>query len=272
MNASLYGIDSHGVNLFSHYLDCIDNGRILPNQEPINNISGSRVQCDAGFGLSHYAVQPLLRELSQISDATGISIGSIVNSDHIGAVGIHSANSDLRKIIIGFTNADALASTPDGQTSVLAKPNILFIGIQTTRSCTDMATTIFSMNKVKNYRRNGDLLPSNVARDFEGNFTVDPSNVQRLEPIGGHKGFALAFLVEILTAGISGLDFSAEIMPMYGSPLNEHRQLSHTYIVINPAFSNNHNSDHSDHVWSLIQKVLCTLGLNNVILALVLKK
>ena len=162
-----------------------------------------------------------------------------------------------KKIIIGFTNADALASTPDGQSSVFGTNPISLIYRHSDNEILyiDMATTIFSMNKVKNYRRNGDLLPSNVARDFEGNFTVDPSNVQRLEPIGGHKGFALAFLVEILTAGISGLDFSAEIMPMYGSPLNEHRQLSHTYIVINPAFSNNHNSDHSDHVWSLIQKV-----------------
>ena len=59
----------------------------------------------------------------------------------------------------------------------------------------DLATTKFSMNKVKNYLREGLELPYGVARNVDGITTVDPSKVSALEPIGAHKGFALAFLV-----------------------------------------------------------------------------
>ena len=231
--------------------------------------------CDASFGFSHYAVQPLLTQLEILSDQGGIAIGTIVNSDHIGAVGIHSANSGIsNKIILGFTNADALASTPDGKTSVFGTNPISLIYRKSESELLyiDMASTLFSMNKVKNYRRSNQDLPPNVARDENGNFTTDPNNVSTLEPIGSHKGFALAFLIEVLTSGITGRDFSAEILPMYGSPLSEHRQLSHTYMIINPHVHFSSTSANTDYVWELVEKVRDSLHPEQCILSPGLKE
>ena len=93
-----------------------------------------------------------------------------------------------------------------------------------------------------------------------------------MEPIGSHKGFALAFLIEVLTSGITGRDFSAEILPMYGSPLSEHRQLSHTYMIINPHVHFSSTSANTDYVWELVKKVRDSLHPEQCILSPGLKE
>tara|TARA_Y100001968_G_C19402058_1_gene741549 strand:- start:1420 stop:1941 length:522 start_codon:yes stop_codon:yes gene_type:complete len=100
----------------------------------------------------------------------------------------------------------------------------------------DLATTNFSMNRVKNFRRANTNLPKNIARDKALDPTDDPFKATFLEPIGAHKGFALAFMVEILTSGLANQNHSVDLMPMYGTDLKEKRCISHSFIMINPSF------------------------------------
>ena len=83
INASLMGIDSHGVNLFSHYLDCIDNGRINPHAKIEMRKVGSTVICNANENFSHHAAQSLIHELAEVSENTGVNcepgVPNIVN-------------------------------------------------------------------------------------------------------------------------------------------------------------------------------------------------
>ena len=253
--ASLRGIDSHGVNLFSHYLDCIDGGRVKPNNDPDIVEKDACIVCDANQCFSHHVSQLLLEKMSKVSDNLGVSVGSIINSDHMGAVGIHATISGIKnKIILGFTNADALANTPDGKSVVFGTNpiSLIYNNSEGETLYIDMATTTFSMNKVKNYRRNSKELPYGVARDSKGQITIDPSKAETLEPIGNHKGFALAFLVEILTSGLSGLNISADIIPMYGTNLSKFRPLSHTFIMID---CSRFSSGNEDFVWKAVNSI-----------------
>ena len=238
IEASLFGIDSHGVNLFEHYYHCLLNGRIKKGSNLDFKTKGSSIVCNANHNLANYAARKLLEKLENLSDEYGISNGVIVNSDHIGAVGIHAVNSGIKnKIILGFTNADALAVTPDGKNALFGtNPISLVMKIKERLTYIDLATTNFSMNKVKNYRRSNTNLPENIARDKSFEPTNNPFEASFLEPIGFHKGFALAFMVEILTSGLTNQDHSVDLMPMYGTDLKEKRSVSHSFIVINPNF------------------------------------
>ena len=51
--------------------------------------------------------------------------------------------------------------------------------------------------------------------------------------------FALAYLVEILTSGLSGQNHSYDLLPMYGTDLNLKRGVSHTFIMLDPNFFEN---------------------------------
>lgn len=238
VEASLFGIDSHGVNLFRHYYDCLNNGRIKKGKDLEFVINGTCLTCNANNNLANYAAKKSLLKLEEISNKSGIAIASIKNSDHIGAVGIHSVNSKIKnKLILGFTNADALAVTPDGKNVLFGtNPISLVLKSEDDFLYIDLATTKFSMNKVKNYRRDKLDLPLNFARDKSFKKTIDPNKAAFLEPIGEHKGFALAYLVEILTSGLASQNHSANLLAMYGTDLEKSRGVSHTYIMINPSF------------------------------------
>ena len=238
VEASLFGIDSHGVNLFEHYFNCLIEGRVQKGSNIDLKIKGASILCDANHNLANYAARSLLLKLNLLSEKNGIAYGTIVNSDHIGAVGIHAVNSAIEdKIIIGFTNADALAVTPDGKNILFGtNPISLVMRIKNKLTYIDLATTSFSMNKVKNFRRANEKLPNNIARDKDLNPTNNPFEASFLEPIGAHKGFALALLVEILTSGLANQNHSINLLPMYGTDLQEKRCVSHSFIILDPTF------------------------------------
>lgn len=256
VEASLFGIDSHGVNLFGHYYDCLLNGRIQKGTELDIKVMGSCITCDAKNNLANFAAKTVLTELDLLTKKNGIAIASIKNCDHIGAVGIHGVNSQIKnKLIFGFTNADALAVTPDGE-NVIFGTNPISLIFKSTENFLyiDLATTKFSMNKVKNYRRENKELPQDFARDQYLRKTVDPNAASYLEPIGNHKGFALAYLVEIMTSGLSGQNHSYDLMPMYGTNLKKQRGVSHSFIMIDPSFFNNASLDSINKKISITNK------------------
>jgi len=239
VNASLFGIDSHGVNLFKHYVECIEFGRIKPNNEPSFESRGAVITCNGNNTFSHYAANKLISRLDKISSELGVAFGSIVNTDHIAAVGIHGFNAFLPgKMILAFTNADALANSPDGLSTIFGTNPISLVYRNTKEELLyiDLATTKFSMNRVKNHRREDKKLPQGVARDASREITTNPHHAKTLEPIGGHKGFALAFLVEMLTSGVNARTPSHSITPMYSSDLSLERDLTHSFIVVDPSF------------------------------------
>lgn len=236
VQASLFGIDSHGIRLFPHYVGEVARGAIQGSAVPFYEQHGSFIDCDAGRNFSHFAARGLLDRLAPIASAQGIAFGTIRNSDHIGALGIHAVNAQRPEmVILGFTNANPLAVDPNGGATVFGtNPLSLVSGQGESLVYIDLATTQFTMNKVKLYGERGLQLPNGVARDRDFFPTTSPQDASSLEPIGGHKGFAIAFLVEVLTSGLAGGPHSSSIPDMYSMASGQWRNLSHTFIVIDP--------------------------------------
>ncbi|MDA8624018.1 Ldh family oxidoreductase [Alphaproteobacteria bacterium] len=252
VNASLLGIDSHGVNLFEHYIQCVIEGRVNKETNISFSNDGGFITCDANHNFSHYAALELLKVMDDATSSQAISIGRIVNSDHIGAVGIHAFNSKIQnKLIFGFTNADALANTPDGKSVVFGtNPISCVMNERDQLLYIDLATTKYSMNKIKNYRRSKTRLPIKIARDENMELTTDADAARTIEPIGGHKGFALAFLVEVMTSGLSGQAHSADLLSMYYTDLTVRRNVSHSFIMVNPEFL---GLGGVENIWKVVQ-------------------
>ena len=236
INASLFGIDSHGIRLFCHYLDCIKSGRVNKSCDNEIDKKSNLFICNSKHNFAHSSAQDLLAEMNKFSKQSPIQMGIILNSDHYAASGIHAFNSSIKnRIIFSFTNADALATVPDGKSVVFGtNPISCVYNSSKTFLYIDFASTIFSMNKVKNYRLKNKNLPNNVARDKNGNYTTDPHAAVSLEPIGHHKGFGLGFIIEILTSGFTSMNHSFNLLSMYGTDLNLRRGVSHSFIMINP--------------------------------------
>jgi LDH2 family malate/lactate/ureidoglycolate dehydrogenase len=100
----------------------------------------------------------------------------------------------------------------------------------------DMATTTVALGKLTHASHlNRTVIPREWGfLDAQGEPTTDTAAAQRgaPTPTGGYKGTALAMMVEILCAGLSGGSMTTEL-PVYrtgGDPLG----ISHTFIAIDP--------------------------------------
>ncbi len=68
----------------------------------------------------------------------------------------------------------------------------------------DWATSVVAMGRVQQLAREGKQLPPNAAVDENGNPTTDPAQAKYLLPFGGHKGYGLSLMNEIVGAFIGG--------------------------------------------------------------------
>lgn len=68
----------------------------------------------------------------------------------------------------------------------------------------DWATSVIAMGRVQQLRREGKELPPGAAVDAHGRPTTDPAAAVSLLPFGGHKGYGLSLVNEIVSAFIGG--------------------------------------------------------------------
>jgi (2R)-3-sulfolactate dehydrogenase (NADP+) len=82
----------------------------------------------------------------------------------------------------------------------------------------------------------GEPIPAHWALDAEGRPTTDPQAALRgtIAPAGGHKGSALALMVEVLAAGLTGANWSHEASSL-GDDLGGPPRLGQTIVAIRPA-------------------------------------
>jgi ureidoglycolate dehydrogenase (NAD+) len=98
----------------------------------------------------------------------------------------------------------------------------------------DMSTTHVAWGKVLVARQEGKPIPPDWGVDAEGKPTTDPHKVVGLAPTGGHKGYALALMIEILCAQLAGVPFGRHVTKMYGE-LDKPRNLGHFMLALDIA-------------------------------------
>lgn len=158
------------------------------------------------------------------------------HSTHCGAIGLYGRQAAKRGLIgIAFTHSDAFV-VPHGGTKAFLGTNPICIAVPSEKGppvCLDMSTAATTMNRIMNARRDGRPLPMGVAVDARGRPTTDAAAAAALFPMAEHKGYALAFLIEILCGPLNGMPFGPHIPIMYGD-LSVRRNLGSLMIALDP--------------------------------------
>jgi ureidoglycolate dehydrogenase (NAD+) len=238
VQTSLWGIDSHGIARLPHYLDRIKAGSINPKpQLKIENSGPCSANLDGDHGLGIVVVDAATRETILLAKKNGIGIVGVRDSSHCGAIGIYGrliAESGLIGIV--FTHSDAFVA-PHGGFRKFIGTNPICISVPNSDGrplCLDMATSKIAWNKVMNARNENDKIPEDVAYDIHGNPTEDPDLVECLKPMAEHKGYAMAFMIDLLCGPLNGMPWGINIPEMYGD-LTEKRHLGSLVIAIDPS-------------------------------------
>ena len=242
VQTSLWGIDSHGIALLPHYLERLANGTLRAKPALEVRRTGpatALLEADQGHGIvvAHRA----MAEAVEIARLQGIGAVGVRNASHCGAIGLYTRAAARRGCVgVAFTHANSVAVPHGGRRAFLGTNPISFAFPREAGEpvCLDMATTSIPWNRVRNARREGHPLPDDVAVDADGEPTTDPEAAAAVTPLGGrdygHKGYALALVVDLLCGPLLGNPYGPHIPPMFEA-IDEPRRLGAFMIAIDPA-------------------------------------
>ncbi len=236
ISTSLRGVDSHGINLFPYYCRAVESGRIAKDPKieiKMTSESAAVIEADDAFG--HHSGAVAIDLAVELAGKTGIAAVGVKHSTHFGAAAYFALRAAEKGFIgLSFTNGDALVKAYSSKEPFFGTNPICFTAPLADEGpfCLDMATSLVSWNKINNYRRNNAPIPAHWAFDKDGRSVVDPHLAKSLSPIGDYKGFGLGMMVDILCGVLMGGLTSKDILPMYTSPIEVKRKISHFFMAI----------------------------------------
>src|SRR6266404_2188620 len=219
-SADLRGIDSHGVARLHSYFDMHSEGRINPKPEikvVRSTLSTATVNGDNGLGL---VVGPHANRLAMdMAERFGSGWVGVQNTNHYGIAGYYVLKA-LERDLIGWamTNSTMLVAPLWGAERMLGTNPIAiaFPGKEEPPIVVDMATSAAAYGKIEIARRRGEPIPEGWAIDSQGRPTTNPNDMVdggALLPLGsdrdrgGHKGYGLAIMVDVLCGVLSGANW-----------------------------------------------------------------
>jgi LDH2 family malate/lactate/ureidoglycolate dehydrogenase len=217
--ADVRAIDSHGVARLRTYVDMFKIGRInpKPNIRIIREKkSVATVDGDSGLGL---VVGPKANEIAMDKASTfGSGWVSVCNTNHYGIASYYSLKA-LERDMIGWsmTNTSRIVVPLWGAERRLGTNPIAiaFPGFKNPPIVIDLATSVVAFGKVEIAKREGKHIPEGWIIDQLGNNSIEPQDVYSggLLPLGGtremggHKGYCLSSMVDILCCVLSGANW-----------------------------------------------------------------
>ena len=218
LDGDLLGHTTHGLALLAPYLDELAHDRMAKTGEPTVLVRRLAAQTWDGNRLpGPWLCLRALEAATMMARECGTGTVVIRRSHHIACLAAYlkRATDNGMVAIIESSDPTVSAVVPHGGLTPFITPNPIAAGLPTSGDpiLVDVSTSITSMGYAQQQMRAGKELPGAWLIDAEGNPTSDPralSNEPKgaLLPLGGidagHKGFALALLIEALTAGLAG--------------------------------------------------------------------
>ncbi len=235
--SDVWGNASHGLMRLGYYLRRLSAGGINAKAGLKEISSRPAVSVyDGENGLGHWQVWEGAKLGLLRAQEFGISLISISNSNHCGALGVYLYPAlDAHAISILFTNGPAVMPAVGGNSPLLSTSPIA-AGIPASHPMiVDLATSAVARGKIAAKAKEGGTIPAGWAVDREGNTITDAKEALNgmLAPLGGAKGFALGLLVESMVAGLTAGSLSTEIPDMFNESDDAKGQgISHTIITI----------------------------------------
>ena len=203
LDADLKGFTSHGIGRFPQYVNGLKVGTIDKDSEiSIEEETASTALLNGNHKFGHVVTYNAMAIAMDKAEETGIGLVGVHDSNHFGVAGYYSDMAVMQDMIgIVIANTEP-AMAPIGGKEPILGTNPIAIGIPSNKNyvSVDMATSASARGKLLEAARKGQMIPENVALDADGKPTIDPNEALKgsILPFGAHKGYALAFMIEIL--------------------------------------------------------------------------
>ncbi len=237
--AEAAGQSGHGLRRAVAYASQAKSGKVDGVAKPIlYQPYPSVIQIDACHGYAYPALDLAVPALTEMARSQGIAMAAIRRSHHAGVLALTVERfAEAGLVAIMVANATAAMAAWGGRKPLFGTNPIAFAAPVTGQDpvVIDLALSRVARGKIMAARQKGVPIPADWAFDRDGQPTTDA--VAALDgtmvPSGEAKGAALAMMVEILAAPLTGANFSYESTSLFDDK-GAAPGLGQMIIVINP--------------------------------------
>jgi hydroxycarboxylate dehydrogenase B len=207
------GHSSHGVLRIPSYVGQITQGRLVPTAETVIVADNTTTTVmDGGWGFGQISALDATEHSIARARSSGTSVTGVYHINHVGRLGDFTEMAARAGMVaFAFSGGAPTGSTgnvaPFGGRQAVWGTNPLAIAIPATDRVfsLDFATSVIAWGKAAAARARGVQLEGEFLLDAAGRPTRDPWVLEQggaIRPFGEHKGYALAFAIELLAGAL----------------------------------------------------------------------
>lgn len=242
--AEAEGQVGHGFSRLGDYVAQVRSGKINGSARITTTaVRPGSLLTDADRGFAYPALDSALDAGLPVAAELGIAIMAVANSHHCGALSVQ-VEKIARAGLIGIMVANSpKAIAPWGASRPLFGTNPIAFACPRADAAPlviDLSLSKVARGKVMNAYKSGVDIPQGWALDVDGKPTTDAKAALdgTMLPIGDAKGTALALMVEILAAVLTGSALSCEAGSFFEAEGASPR-VGQTFIAIHPGVQAN---------------------------------
>jgi (2R)-3-sulfolactate dehydrogenase (NADP+) len=217
--AEIDGQTGHGISRVASYAGQAKVGKVDGTAVPTaTTTKPGALLIDAAHGFAYPALDLAVAQLPALANTNGIAAAAVTRSHHAGVAG-HMVErlAEQGMVVLMFANTPSAMAATGGSKALFGTNPLAFACPMQGRPplVVDLALSTVARGKIVIAARDGKPIPPGWAVDASGQPTTDAKAALTgtLLPLGGAKGAALALMVEVLSAALTGANFAFEASP-----------------------------------------------------------
>lgn len=205
MRSTLHNIGHHDIYFMPMHMDMLTNGKVVINPEYKQIASFNCMESwDGGNGIGPVVCSFAMERAMKLADQFGIGFCAMRNTNHFVAAAPYVEAATEKGYISMLLAKGGVSMGMTGRTGNCMSVLPMGFAYETEEDhpmMLDACLAYASMGKLQEMAQKGQATPTWWGLDPTGNPTDDPAAMLKGTrfPIGGHKGFGLAMLGEVLT-------------------------------------------------------------------------
>jgi (2R)-3-sulfolactate dehydrogenase (NADP+) len=210
------GLKGHGLSRVPSYAAQAKVGKVDGFAKPqLAWARPGQFAVDAANGFAYPALDLAIATFPPFAKGQGVASAAIYRSHHCGAAGYPVERlADAGLVALMFVNTPAAIAPWGGSKAVMGTNPIAFACPLPSRAplVIDLSLSKVARGNIVMAKQRGEKIPEGWALDDHGQPTTDADAALHgtMVPAGDAKGTALALMVELLAAGLTGANFAAD--------------------------------------------------------------
>src|SRR5215217_1555184 len=239
VQADLWGHQSHGLLRLPWYVARIRSGAMTARTEPAVLVdTGPLVLLDGRDGIGQFLAERARLLAVERARAHGVGAVAVRNSNHFGTAMWFTRRAARDGVVAVLTTNASPAMAPWGGREKVLGTNPWSIAAPAPGGrvvAVDIANTAVARGKIYLAKNRGESIPETWALSAEGTPTTDPAEgvLGVVLPMAGHKGYAITFLMDVLSGALTGSGVGTEVHGPYEPEAAS--RAGHLFLAIDPA-------------------------------------